>query len=322
MQDQKILKFLLSEAEAGRSSVLIVIAQTKGSSAGKVGFKCAVTENKTMGTIGGGRAEYLMIKEAHEMLAASDEKPRLRKLAHNTESPEQKSGMICSGEQSCILLPVKPNILPQIKAVARSAQFQDRPGILHLSENGLEFQENSRLKKRHVYEELPETKSYRYSEQTGLPDTLYIIGGGHVGAAVTEIFRHLDFYIKVFDNRADLKIFKEISAAHEKHVIDYKKFAGCLKQDENKYIIIMTANHGSDQKILEQTVECGANYLGMLGSRSKIETIFSNLTKKGIPQSALDKVNTPAGLNIKSNTPYEIAVSIAAKIIDVKNRQS
>lgn len=320
MKDQNVFRHILYELEAGRPAVLIVIAETKGSSAGKAGFKCVVGKDRVSGTIGGGTAEHILIQEAKEVLSIGERFQKLRTMVHNPKSKAEKSGMICSGQQSTILCKLEPEDAKTIRALTAASELKEKPGILNISEKKIEFIKNQKQKNRINFRQ-ESGEQYLYSEQIGLPDTLYIVGGGHVGAAVADIFSKLDFYIKVFDHRKELKIFQDIKSAHEKTVIEYKAFSQHLQPDENKYILIMTADHASDQNVLEQAVKSNARYIGMLGSRAKISAIFRNLEAKGIKRERLEKVNTPAGLPIASNTPYEIAVSIAAKIIDLRNTE-
>jgi xanthine dehydrogenase accessory factor len=320
MKNQTVFRHILSELEAGRPAVLIVIAETKGSSAGKAGFKCAAGKDKVVGTIGGGTAEHRLVKEAKEILSIGERIQRLRIMAHNPKSKAEKSGMICSGQQSTILCKIDQEDTETIRAILRAEELKDKPGIMNISENKIEFLKNRKQKRRIIFRQDSE-EQYLYSEQIGLPDTLYIIGGGHVGAAVADIFSKLNFYIKIFDHRKELKIFQDITTAHEKTVIEYKSLWQHLQPDESKYILIMTADHASDQVALGQAVKSNARYIGMLGSKAKIAAIFKNLEAKGIKRELLEKINTPAGMPIASNTPYEIAVSIAAKIIDIRNTE-
>jgi xanthine dehydrogenase accessory factor len=321
MKDQSVFRHILSELQAGRPAVLIIIAETKGSSAGKAGFKCAVSKDKVTGTIGGGTAEHILIKEAKQILSIGERFQKLRIMAHNPKSKAEKSGMICSGQQSTILCKLEPEDAETIRALTAASELKEKPGILAISEKKIEFLKNQKQKSRIIFRQSSD-KQYLYSEQIGLPDTLYIVGGGHVGAAVADVFSKLNFYIKVFDHRKELKIFRDITAAHEKTVIEYKGFSQHLQPDENKYILIMTADHASDQTVLEQAVTGSAKYIGMLGSKAKIAAIFKNLEVKDISKEQLENVNTPAGIPIASNTPYEIAISIAAKIIDIRNTET
>jgi xanthine dehydrogenase accessory factor len=81
----------------------------------------------------------------------------------------------------------------------------------------------------------------------------------------------------------------------------------------------MTVGHKSDLVVLKQMVTKNLKYLGMIGSKNKVKTIYESLKSKGISESDLANVDSPIGLSINSQTTPEIAISIAAKVIQVKN---
>lgn len=322
MKDYNIWNFISSELETTNSVILILTADTKGSSAGKTGFKCAVSQSgKLFGTVGGGAAELKMIQTAKEMLHEGGPETVRKQLVHNPNKKGEQSGMICSGNQTFILQLIDKKDKTVVQSVLEASQQKSKPGILSVGNvSGINFNESEADNKKYDYTELNE-QDYIYKEQTGKPDTLYIIGGGHVGAAVSDLFRNLDFKIKVFDARPELKIFNDIKSADEKIITDYGQLHQYLKVDDTKYIVIMTAQHSTDQTALEQALTSDAAYIGMLGSKAKKNEIYRNLIKKGISQAQLNTVFCPVGVPIKANTPAEIAISIAAEIIDFKNKQ-
>jgi len=80
----------------------------------------------------------------------------------------------------------------------------------------------------------------------------------------------------------------------------------------------VTRGHLYDSFVLEQAIKTNARYIGMIGSKKKIQTLYQNLMKKGISKETLDCVNAPIGLDINSETPEEIAISIVAELIKVR----
>ena len=152
-----------------------------------------------------------------------------------------------------------------------------------------------------------------------MPDTLYVFGGGHVGLALSKIFSNLNFKTVLFDNRSELNTFNENRFANEKHIVDYRSVADLVPEGFNVYVVIVTFAHKSDEQVLEQMLPKNVKYLGAMGSDKKIKTIFDHLTEKGYTKEQLSKVHAPIGLPINSETPAEIAISIAAEIIAVKN---
>ena len=81
----------------------------------------------------------------------------------------------------------------------------------------------------------------------------------------------------------------------------------------------MSFGHKFDQIILKQLLPKKLKYLGMIGSKHKVQSIYDNLRELGFTNDDFARVDSPIGLSIKSQTPAEIAISIAAKVIQVRN---
>jgi xanthine dehydrogenase accessory factor len=112
---------------------------------------------------------------------------------------------------------------------------------------------------------------------------------------------------------------RENQAAHFSKVISYSEAGEQLPDGDNIYAVIMTFGHKSDEKVLRQLLGRPIKYLGMMGSSRKVKKIFENLRSEGIEEELLKRVDAPIGMDIGSQTPPEIAISVAAKIIQVKN---
>jgi xanthine dehydrogenase accessory factor len=106
--------------------------------------------------------------------------------------------------------------------------------------------------------------------------------------------------------------------ADEVIVSEFEKCFDQLNIDESSYIVIVTRGHLYDGFVLEQAIKTNARYIGMIGSKKKIQTLYQNLMKKGISKETLDRVYAPIGVDINSETPEEIAVSIVAQLIKVR----
>ena len=89
--------------------------------------------------------------------------------------------------------------------------------------------------------------------------------------------------------------------------------------DSDCYVVIVTRSHKYDEPVLEHIIKQDCAYVGMIGSKAKIAKAFSSLEKSGVDRKLLERVHAPIGLNIKGEGPYEIAVSILAELIAVKN---
>ncbi len=131
----------------------------------------------------------------------------------------------------------------------------------------------------------------------------------------------MDFYIRVYDERKNLKTMIANESAHEKYFVrEYSELNNLIPPGNNHYVVIMSFGYRTDDIALRAILDKEFKYLGLLGSKSKIEKMFEDYRKEGIDENLLKQVHTPIGIPIKSQTPEEIAVSIAAEIIKVKNK--
>ncbi len=148
--------------------------------------------------------------------------------------------------------------------------------------------------------------------------TVYLFGAGHVSQQIAPLAKRVEFKVVVIDDR---EMFANRERFPEADEILVSEFATCfegLSIDDSSYLIIVTRGHLYDGTVLEQAVKTQARYVGMIGSRKKIRLLYENLMKKGVSREMLNRVYAPIGLEIHSETPEEIAVSIVAQLIQVR----
>ena len=157
-----------------------------------------------------------------------------------------------------------------------------------------------------------------YIEPIMETNKLYIFGAGHTGKALAAYAADMDFDIIVIDDR-DVYI-KEINIPGVKSLhTDFDQALNMLPFDQHSYIAVLTYNHDTDRKILAFCLGKPHAYLGMIGSRRKILVTKKRFRDAGIATAeALDRIDMPMGINIGAETPQEIAISILAKLIEVK----
>jgi len=148
--------------------------------------------------------------------------------------------------------------------------------------------------------------------------TVYIFGAGHVSQQLAPLAKRVSFKVVVIDDREMFANRERFPEADEVIVSEFEKCFDQLNIDGSSYIVIVTRGHLYDGFVLEQAVKTNARYIGMIGSKKKIQTLYQNLIKKGIPKETLDRVYAPIGIDINSETPEEIAVSIVAELIKVR----
>lgn len=151
--------------------------------------------------------------------------------------------------------------------------------------------------------------------------TVYIFGAGHVSQELAPLAKKVHFKVVVIDDREIFANRERFPEADEVIVSEFGQCFSRLNIDETSHIVIVTRGHLYDGVILEQSVKTDARYIGMIGSKKKIKTLYNHLMGKGIPREVLDRVYAPIGLDINSETPEEIAVSIVAELIKVRGER-
>ena len=131
----------------------------------------------------------------------------------------------------------------------------------------------------------------------------------------------MDFYIHLYDTRSGLHTMDQNHHVHQKHVLEnYAELTNLVPSGPDQFVVVMTFGYRTDELVIKALVSREFRYFGLLGSKKKIKKLLSDLKKEGFSQEVLDQIHAPVGLPINSQTPEEIAISIAAEIIREKNR--
>ncbi len=312
-------QFIATFLENGEEGMLLVVGESTGSSPGRQGFKMAVTTNGEMcGSIGGGIMEHKLVELAKEKLRKNEMTPFLKKQIHRKETASlltagERSGMICSGEQTVIFFPLKSFRLPDIHRIIRCLE-NGIPAVMILSPGTFAVSENTNPKVINFRKGSPD---FVFEQNLGYSKRAFIIGAGHCGLALSELLANLDFFVTLLDDRPGLNTFEKNRFAHQKQIVDYDRIAEFVPPGEQHYVVIMTLGYRSDELIIRQLIAHDYIYIGVLGSEAKAQKLLENLRTDNFSEERLAKLRIPAGLKIHSQTPMEIAVSIAAEMISV-----
>jgi xanthine dehydrogenase accessory factor len=313
-------KLISSSLDKGIAVMLLYVLESSGSSPGRQGFFMAVDETGEMeGSIGGGIMEHKFVEMAKQSFRGPEDKDQeIRKQFHDKSSATNQSGMICSGEQTILLYRINQPELPVIQNIIQSLE-KHQNGTLTLSPNGINF--STTVPEKDFLFEMRSEKDWEYREKTGYKNQLFIVGGGHCALALSKLMRSMDFYIRVYDDRKELKTMLANNEAQEKHFVnDYTELKKLIASGANHYVVIMTFGYRTDDIAIRMLVEKEFAFFGVLGSRTKMKKMMTEYRGQGIKEELLQRIHAPVGLLIKSQTPEEIAVSIAAAIIAVKNK--
>ncbi|HDP75590.1 MAG TPA: XdhC/CoxI family protein [Bacteroidales bacterium] len=316
-----IWQFISSKIEQNIDVYLITVAETLGSSPGKVGFKMAAAADGSLyGSIGGGIMEYQLVELARKELKSKSGISFLKRQVHSHDAGEDKSGMICSGEQTQIFNYLSKANNENVKKIIELIE-NNKPGKIILTNSGIDIYTGESHLNTIDIEFQKNENAFRYSEPIEIKETVYIFGAGHISVPLSQILAILDFRVEVYDNRKELSTFIQNNYAHKKEVIDYKHVSELIPEGKNSYVVIMTFGHKFDEIVLKQLLKKNIKYLGMIGSKSKVTTIFENLISEGFSKDKVERVCSPIGLPIGGQTPAEIAVSIAAQIVEWRNKR-
>lgn len=151
---------------------------------------------------------------------------------------------------------------------------------------------------------------------------LLIVGAGHVGQQVAELASSVDFDVWVVDDREEYCSESRFPTACRRIVAPIDTALSGLDIDSNTFCVIVTRGHNHDEEALYHLAETSARYVGMIGSKRKIRLIFDDLLEEGISEQALRRVHSPLGFEIGSQSVPEIAISIVAELIAVRNLEN
>ena len=310
-------RHILERLQRKEKLYLLTVIENFGSSPGRKGFKMLVTQDEFIfGSIGGGVMEFALVEEAQHLLLGENPPNFIKKQIHKG-SIENGSGMICSGEQTVAFHCLVHHHMSEVESIVQCLERGDK-GTLRLTGESFAFSDKM-LEKQFEFS-VESMESWYFEEHIGFREILYIIGGGHVGVAVSELFAKLGFYVIVYDNRERLNTLQNNTSAHHTQVVPYAEIAEYLQQGEQSYVVIMTNKYTDDKLALSKLIRNKYKFMGVLGSKAKLKTMWKDLLKEGFTRDELQKVHAPIGLSIKSETPDEIAVSIAAQVIAIKNQ--
>ena len=332
---------------AGEPVIIATVISGQGSAPRKPGAKMIfLQDGLTAGTIGGGALEAAVEKTAAMMWTT---KGALIKSFDLRNDEAGELGMVCGGTQQILLAWLAPGKAHQ-NLLQRLSQPENLAGpvylMIRLKGTGPEFshaelgfldgkneqlgmeadrtviqslEETFRRKDIHLSEPIGDTTYY--VEKINTQDTLYLFGAGHVARPVVEIASLVGFRTVVLDDREKFANQDNFPKADEVIVLnDFNHALESLPLISGAYVVIVTRGHAHDQTVLELVLATSATYIGMIGSRTKVAHCFQFLKEKGFSEEQLARVHAPIGLNIGSETPEEIAVSIVAQLIHIRSQ--
>jgi xanthine dehydrogenase accessory factor len=158
-----------------------------------------------------------------------------------------------------------------------------------------------------------------FIQPLGARGKAYVFGAGHCGEKLAPVLSALGFFTTVIDDRPDFANPERFPTADR--IVVPPSFDGVVQNlgiEEDGYVVIMTRGHRHDRSVLAQALKTRARYLGMMGSRNKVAQTFQALEDEGFTALDLERVCAPIGLPIGGETPEEIAISVAAQLVQAR----
>ena len=180
--------------------------------------------------------------------------------------------------------------------------------------------EEGEQKVKFLHDTDAQTRIYR--ERIGRTPKMIICGAGHVSMPIIRMGKMLGFTVTVIEDRPKFADHARAAGADQVLCEPFPDGLSQIRGDSDSWFIIVTRGHRYDTECLEAILQKPYAYVGMMGSRRRVAIVKDQLVAKGVCREALDGVHTPIGLKIGAETPEEIAVSVMAEIIQVKNAGS
>lgn len=142
-----------------------------------------------------------------------------------------------------------------------------------------------------------------------------VFGGGNISQPLVQMLSLIDFNVTVIDDRPEFANKSRFPGAHQVICDNFQQAIKNLTIDNDTAVIIVTRGHRYDLDCLRATMESNARYLGMIGSKKRVREITKLVQEEGAPSDIDNRLCAPIGLDLKAETPAEIALSIAAEVV-------
>lgn len=317
----------------GESAVLVTVTSVRGSAPREAGAKMIVTQDTTIGTIGGGQLEYECTRLACDMLDDA-RPPGLRKFPLGPSM-----GQCCGGLVDVLFEPVLRS-LPAWFRQLRDMHAQRQAAVIVTDLEGKDCAKSIVTTDAVIGEPAPPgsvteraREGLRSGGITGVFDGRFfetvaasnrhiaVFGAGHVGAALVRTLCTLDCNVRWIDSR------RKIFPAMPPGIVNIESTAPVLEVDAmpgGSYYFVMTHSHALDFDICSRILERrDAAYCGLIGSLTKRRRFEKRFRQQGLAQADIDRLVCPIGIDgIAGKKPAEIAIATAAQVLELWERES
>lgn len=328
-----VYRAIVERLKVGEPLTLVTLVQSEGSAPRHAGAMMAVyMDGGAEGTVGGGAVENEARAHARTLIGGAGE---IRRYSL-TRDDAAGLGMICGGDVTLLFNPIPAgdaataSIIEDILSALdeRSprwlAQELDPSGKVRMALYGKDgFRLGDAMSPEPTMNAKPayaKGDRQRFIDPVVRAGRALIFGGGHVSRALVPILASIGFPVYVFEDREEFADIARFPAASGTKLCRLDSFSEDFEVNPEDFAVIVTRGHQMDYEVLRQVLSTRAAYIGMIGSRAKVAATRDRLTADGFNQADLARVSAPIGLPIGAETPEEIAVSIAAEMIQRRSK--
>jgi xanthine dehydrogenase accessory factor len=289
-------------------AVLASVMSCTGSTPRHPGAQMACGPDWFLGTIGGGFAESKVIDAAHEALRTGNQSEVTIDLRG---TPAAARDGICGGTMLIRLDVLDQNDISRIQ-------------------DAIEALASGRSLRQHF----PPSSSWHLDITNHIehPDDdhwiispapiLLIVGGGHCGIALAHAAAPLGFQIIVHDDRQDIAPSRELPSGVTRAHQSISRTLAHVRNGHPLFAALVTRSYQHDLAVIEALSDRPLNYLGLMGSSRRIKQVRTLLHQGGLPETMIEMIDAPIGLDLPTETPEEIAISICARLIQARHNKS
>jgi xanthine dehydrogenase accessory factor len=311
-----ILPTLERWARDGRRAAVATVVATERSAPRDPGASLAVNDaGEVAGSVTGGCVEPAVYEEARQVLAGEPARLKAYGIADETAF---EVGLPCGGTVQIFVWPLAPELLQELGAAVRD----ERPVALLLPLDGApptltyEHELLARGTTAIVNDAFVDGQSF-----APRPD-MYVFGAVDHAAALAEIGRFLGYRVTVCDARSRFVTPERFPNVDELVVEWPDRFLAGAHVDERTAICVLTHDHKFDIPLLKTALSTPAGYIGAMGSRRTTDERNELLRAEGVADDELVRIRAPIGLRIGARTPQEVAVAIAAELVQVMRERA
>lgn len=336
---------ILNALRAEHRIMLATILSTSGSTPTSAFSKMLVRDHgrTSSGTVGGGELEE-NVKTASRRLFDSN---RAEILSFHLDEKERVQGLICGGDVEILVEPIEREDTETFEAIKQrrnegedsvlatlisgSGQVLIRQVItseekiinppVPLEHRTLLMDELHKAFHRQETRRVPLSNGVLILEPILGRPALVIFGGGHVSKHLCRAAAMAGFRVTIVDDRKEYANAERFPEAEDTRAADVVQAFSQLAIKPSTYIVIVTRAHQSDERALREALKTPAKYIGMIGSKRKIETTYERLLAQGVKLDELHRVHAPMGIEIGATTAEEISLSIVAQMIAIRRGQ-